>query len=112
MGRNNEYGFIGDSRAPGKDSINFYLPGSAFSKNILAGGNGAIYPDTNLQCGVGGQTCYPTTAQWQATVQQLQLSGDYRLLTTSPYARAGVAGTDLGANIDAIKLAVPGSNLR
>jgi hypothetical protein len=111
MGRNNDYGFIGDSRAPGKDSINFYLPGSAFSKNILAGGNGAIYPDTNLQCGVGGETCYPTTSQWQAQFNNFS-EGDYRLLTTSPYARAGAGGTDLGANIEAIKLAVPGSNLR
>ena len=33
--------------------------------------------------------------------------GNYRLLTTSPYARAGVGGTDLGANIDAIMLAQP-----
>ena len=34
-------------------------------------------------------------------------SGDYRLVTTSPYARAGAGSTDLGANIAAIMLAQP-----
>ncbi len=111
MGRNNEYGFIGDSRAPGKDSINFYLPGSIFSKDIIAGANGAIYPDSNLQCGRGGETCYPTAAVWQTQFNSFA-DGDYRLLSTSPYARAGAGSTDLGADIEAIKLAVPNSNLR
>ena len=111
MGAHNEYGFIGDSRAPGNDSINFYLPAAVFNKNIIAGGNGAIYPSTNLQCGTGGQTCYPTVAEWQAQFRQFSQQ-DYRLLSTSPYARAGAGGTDLGADIEAIKLAVPGSGLQ
>jgi hypothetical protein len=101
MGSNNEYGFIGDSHAPGNDSINFYLPGAVFNKNVIAGGNGAIYPATNLQCGTGGQTCYPSVAEWQAQFRQFSQQ-DYRLLTTSPYARAGTGATDLGANVEAI----------
>ena len=87
------------------------LPGSMFSKDIIAGANGAIYPDSNLQCGTGGETCYPSSAQWQTQFNNFA-QGDYRLLLTSPYARAGAGGTDLGADIEAIKVAVPGSNLR
>ena len=106
MGRNNDYGFIGDSHAPGNDSIDTYVPRAIFSKNIIAGANGAIYPAANLQCGRSGETCYPTDAQWQGHFVSFS-GGNYRLLTTSPYARAGSGNTDLGANIDAIMLAQP-----
>jgi hypothetical protein len=109
MGRNNSYGVIGDGRAPGNDSINFYLPGAVFSKSIIAGANPANYPATNQQCGRAGETCYPSDALWQAQFVNFG-GGNYRLLTTSPYARAGSGGTDLGANIDAIMIAAsPGS---
>jgi len=101
MGRHNEYGFIGDSHAPGNDSIEFYFPGAIFSKNIVAGGNPAIYPVANQTCGAGGETCYPTASIWQAQFVNFA-GGNYRLLSTSPYAKAGAGGSDLGANIDAL----------
>jgi hypothetical protein len=109
MGRNNEYGFIGDSHGPGRDSIDTYLPGAIFSKNIIAGANGAIYPAANAQCGRSGETCYPTDAEWQGNFVSFS-GGNYRLVTTSPYAGAGVGNTDLGANINAIMLAQPTAN--
>ena len=65
MGRNNEYGFIGDSHAPGKDSIDIYLPGATFSKNIIAGANGGIYPDTNANAEVWRDRATPQPQQWQ-----------------------------------------------
>ena len=92
-----------------RDSIDTYLPGAIFSMNIVAGANGAIYPAANLQCGLCGETCYPTDAEWQGHFVSFS-GGNYRLLTTSPYARAGAGGTDLGANIDAIMLAQPTAN--
>ena len=107
MGRNNDYGFIGDSHAPGRDSIDTYVPGAVFSKNIIAGANGAIYPAANLQCGRSGETCYPANPEWQAQFVNFA-GGNYRLTATSPYAAAGAGGTDLGANIDALMAAIFG----
>ena len=99
MGRHNLYGFIGDSHAPGNDSISFYLPGSIFSRSVVAGGSAASYPVSNLQC--GSTTCYPTVTAWQLEFVNFAAQ-NYRLQSTSPYAGAGEGGTDLGADLDAI----------
>jgi hypothetical protein len=102
MGRHNEDGFIGDSHAPGNDSINYFLPGAVFLKNIIVRGNPDIYPTTNQSCGKSGETCFPVETVWQAQFVDFA-RGNYRLNAASPYAGAGSDGTDLGANIEALK---------
>ena len=104
MGRMNEYGFIGDSRAPGNDSIGFYLPGAIFSKNIIVGASASSYPAANAACGTGGQTCYPGETSWQSQFVNFA-AGNFRLKSTSPYAKAGTDAADLGANIDTVRTA-------
>ena len=106
MARHNQYGFLGDGRAPGMDSINVYLPGAVLSRNIIVAANPAIYPSANSPCGTA--TCYPSETQWEASFMNFS-GGNYRLLATSPYVTGGSGSTALGANIDAIVLASSGS---
>ena len=45
--RQNAYGIIGSSRAPGNDSLNAYFPGAKFSGNVIVDGDEARYPRGN-----------------------------------------------------------------
>jgi hypothetical protein len=107
MGRKNEYGFLGDNNSPGNSSIDTYVPGAIFAKNIIAGASASSYPASNEPCGSGGETCYPTEAEWEAQFVNFG-DGNYRLQTASPYNAAGTNGADLGADIDAITAATAG----
>lgn len=85
----NGYGFHGDGRTPGQDTLDFYFPGSIISNNAIIGGDASIYKGRNM---------YPASAK------QLKFAnpegGDYRLRPDSPLKKAGTNGTDIGANID------------
>ena len=84
----NEYGFHGDNRSPGSDTIDFYFPRSVFSNNAIVGGDASLYKGRNM---------YP------ASLKQIKFmnadSGDYRLSPDSPLRKAGAGGADIGANI-------------
>jgi hypothetical protein len=74
----NGYGFHGDDRSPGQDTLDFYFPGSIVSNNAIINGNASLYKGRNM---------YPASA-------------DYRPRPDSPLKRAGTNGTDIGANLD------------
>lgn len=95
---NNEYGVVGDGSQSGKVTIERYLPASVFKKNVIAGGQSAIYPKKNF---------FPRSLE---EVGFVDLAADnYRLAATSAYKRAGVKGKDVGADIDAIEAARNGA---
>jgi len=45
--RQNTYGVIGQNRAPGSDSLNFFFPRAKFTGNVIADGDSARYPGGN-----------------------------------------------------------------
>ncbi len=98
IARNNDYGIIGDGRAPGNDSINTFLPGSVFTRNILEGANSIVYPVGNYFPASDAQIGFTNPA-----------AGNYRLAASSPYKNAGSDGTDVGADINAIEAAYGGT---
>ncbi len=89
---NNEYGFHGDSRAPGQDSVDAFFPGALIDSNAIVGG------DARLK----SRNMYP------ASVLELKFtnpkSGDYRPQSTSPLKKKGTGGTDIGASLDPMKV--------
>ena len=87
----NEYGIIGTSHAPGNDSISTFLPASKISMNVFAGANPALYPAGNA---------FPSTQQFEAQFSSYS-TGDYRLLSSSPWHGAATDGLDLGAVLGA-----------
>lgn len=87
--RNNEYGFFGDSQAPGQKSLDAFFPRSVVSNNAIIGGDGSSLTGRNM---------YPVS------LLELKLSdpsnNDYRPLQNSPLKGKGVNGADIGANVD------------
>jgi hypothetical protein len=85
----NEYGFHGDDRSGGQDTLDFYFPGSVMTNNAIIGGDASLYRGRNM---------YP------ATLKELKFvnpeAGDYRLRPDSPLRRAASDGTDIGASLD------------
>jgi len=88
----NDYGIIGDSHGPGNDSISAYLPASTISMNVFAGANPAFYPAGNA---------FPSAAQFEAQFSSYS-TGDYRLISASPWHGAATDGLDLGAVFGAV----------
>ena len=62
-----------------------------FQRNIIAGGNAAIYPADNL---------FPSSLDAVGFLDPA--GGNYRLAASSPYKNAATDGTDIGANMDAL----------
>jgi hypothetical protein len=87
LAKHNSYGFLGNNRGVGNDSISAFLPGSDISRNVIAGGAAAKYPASNT---------FPTVAQFEAQFVSYA-AGDYRLADSSPWRGAGTDGQDLGA---------------
>ena len=85
----NEYGFHGDDRSGGQDTIDFYFPRSVMTNNAIIGGDASLYKGRNM---------YP------ASIRELKFinpeGGDYRLRPDSPLRRAATDGTDIGASLD------------
>lgn len=97
----NAYGVIGDSHAPGNDSIQTFLPSATFTHNALvalpSGMSATSYPPGNL---------FPASL---AAVEFVDMAmDDYRLQATSPLHDAATDGTDVGANVAGIEKATAG----
>lgn len=85
----NEYGFTGDSTAPGQGAINAFFPGGDVSFNVI----------------VGAEPKGRSKNFFPASVKQVGFvnpdAGDYRLRSDSPYTVKGFGGKQIGANLDA-----------
>ncbi len=85
------FGFIGQGAAEGISALTSYFPLAVFQRNIIAGGNAAIYPADNL---------FPSSLDAVGFLDPA--GGNYRLAASSPYKNAATDGTDIGANMDAL----------
>jgi hypothetical protein len=85
----NEYGFHGENRAPGQDSIDVFFPRALVGNNAIIGGNSSLLKSRNM---------YPSS------LAELKLTnpskGDYRPLANSSLKGRGANGADIGANLD------------
>lgn len=85
----NEYGFHGDDRSPGQDSLDHYFPGSIVTNNAIVGGDSSS---------VNGRNMFPPSFKQLGFVNPE--AADYRLKPDSPLKKRGLNGSDIGANLD------------
>jgi len=98
--RDNQYGILGSSTAPGSASIAQYAPNAYVHRNAIGGASVQTYPADND---------YPTLAGWVAGF--LNASGaDYRLAASSPFIGAASDGSDQGVNFSTLNAAMSGSS--
>jgi hypothetical protein len=89
VARHNAYGMIGANRAPGLDTVRAFFPGSQIVNNVIADGNGRLYPNGNL---------FPSSHEFRKQFVAYE-KGDYRLAPGSAWRGAGTDGLDLGAGL-------------
>jgi len=97
IARHNDYGIMGSDHSPGLDTISAYFPASEIIANVIADGVPARYPRGNR---------FPSSAELRAQFVSYE-SGDYRLLTSSPWKHAGTDGNDLGADTAVMRAGPP-----
>jgi hypothetical protein len=83
------YGIIASDRGIGNDSIRAALPGSRILANVIAGGNGSVYPPGNR---------FPSMEEFRRQFVNFA-GGDFRLVSDSDWIGAGIDGRDLGARL-------------
>ncbi len=95
-----EYGIIGDGLAPGKGTLDALFRGAVIASNgIIGAPNGPFDYPGNF---------YPAN---MASVGFTNPLSNYRLLATSPYAKKGTDGKDLGVNVVALEAAQGGTTV-
>jgi hypothetical protein len=85
----NDYGFFGDGRSPGQDSLDAFFPRGRVSYNAIIGGEADKYRERNV---------YPVSFKQLKFVNME--GGDFRLQSDSMLKKAGTNGADIGANLD------------
>jgi hypothetical protein len=87
IGRHDAYGIKGDGQATGNGTINYYLPGSVITRNVLAGGKASSYPAGNE---------FPTLTDFEAHFVDYP-AANFALKPATNWEHAGTDGLDLGA---------------
>jgi hypothetical protein len=95
---NNEYGVTGSGKPSGRGTLDAFFPGALFDRNVIVGGSASAYPTGNF---------FPRSVDQVGFVDPGQ--GDYRLATSSRYARAATGGKDAG--VDFAALAAAGASI-
>ena len=93
----NEYGIIGESYGVGKPALEAFLSGAEIRRNVLAGGDGALYPADNF---------FPSVQDFLGEFVDSE-AGDYRLRPDSRFRSAAADGTTLGAAVDLLRRRMP-----
>jgi hypothetical protein len=92
------YGVFGTNLGEGTAPLNYYAaPGYVFLRNLIIGAPASLYPTGSF---------YPAGVTDVGFVDQA--NGNYRLLSTSSYAKQASDGRDPGADIDAVDRALVG----
>jgi hypothetical protein len=84
---NNNWAILGDSAAPGNNTIQTFFPGATIQKNVIAGGDTSTYPANNF---------YPASLTGVGFVDLA--GGNYALGASSPYLHSATDGTAVGYN--------------
>jgi hypothetical protein len=86
----NIWGVMGAGVSEGSGTLSAFFPGATFLRNVIVGGQSALYPSGNyFPASVGG-------------VGFVDAGGNYRLSTSSPYVNVATDGGAAGANIPAL----------
>jgi uncharacterized protein (TIGR03437 family) len=96
----NPYGIFGDGGYLGTAGLTKYTPTCVFNKNLMVGASSSENPAGNF---------YPSQASQVGFVDFA--NGNYALLSTSPYSKAGTDGKDVGADFDQLKAAQGGTSI-
>jgi hypothetical protein len=94
----NGWAILGDSAAPGNNTIQTYFPGATILGNIIAGANPSTYPAGNF---------YPASLNAVGFVNLA--GGNYALGASSPYLRSATDGTAVGYNPSLMRGGAPPS---
>src|SRR5207237_135202 len=92
-----KYGIFGSGFGEGNRAIDYYLPHSVITHNVIIGVSESPYPAGNF---------FPATATDVAFVDVGH--GDYRLARSSRYKGVGTDGRDPGADFAALEAATAG----
>jgi hypothetical protein len=91
-----EYGVMGDGTGAGNGALNQYAPGAVFTRNLFYAREWiGVYPADTLVDPDAAAVGFVDPA-----------TNNYRLLASSPYARRGTDGTDLGCDFTLIEKAL------
>ncbi len=91
------YGIVGDSRAEGSSTLNTYLPGAVFQRNIIPGADPRSYPGDNF---------YPGSLK---DVGFVSLSEHiYALAPSSKFRGKGTDGKDPGVDFNTLRAKTAG----
>jgi hypothetical protein len=91
------YGIFGTSKGEGNPAIDYYLPGSVITQNVLIGKTTAVYPAGNVFVARASDVGFVDFDH-----------GNYRLAKGSRFKGGGTDGRDLGADFDALEKATAG----
>jgi hypothetical protein len=83
----NDYGVSGAGKASGRSSLEAFFPGARFVRNVIVGGDAAVYPPGNF---------FPRSIDQVGFMDRGR--GDYRLGPSSRYSRSATGGK--GAGVD------------
>ena len=83
----NGWAILGDSAAPGNNTIQTYFPGATIQKNVIASADPSTYPANNF---------YPASLNAVGFVNLA--GGNYALSASSPYLHSATDGTAVGYN--------------
>ena len=91
LGTPTRFGFFGSGAGEGIVALNANFSNWVFAKNVIVDAKAAIYPGGNF---------FPTTV---AAVRFVNAGTNYSLAADSPYKSAGTDGSDIGANLSALR---------
>jgi hypothetical protein len=91
---NNEYGVTGAGKPSGRGTLEAFFPGALFDRNVIVGGSASAYPTGNF---------FPRSIDQVGFLDPGH--GDYRLATSSRYARAATGVKDAGVDFTALAAA-------
>jgi len=98
----NTYGIAGTGVGTGTQALDALFPGAIVRRNVIVGGSSAEYPRDNF-----------FVRSWEQVKFEDLSQGRVRLTASSPFRRAGLDGTDVGVDDNALRPTIrPGGDGR
>jgi hypothetical protein len=99
VARHNDYGVIGEGLAPGLGTLTRYFQRLIFERNVIAGGDPAVYPPDNY---------FPSVSEFDSLFTKPS-ADDFTIVPASPFARAAQDGGALGVDVSRLTAAIGGA---